>query len=175
MKRRAVIAIVLLAACSSEKDARPRQSIRVSNIKPDSTATRIAVTPNPRSANPCQRTGFWAKCSLERRLKQSGFVVTSLGEQPLRAGFSVKPQAYSLGKTRLEAFFYESEREVLKDVQSIDTLTVAPKGSAGAWPSPPMLLRSANLAVVVLGQDARQSERVMLAITAGPPQPNTPR
>jgi hypothetical protein len=109
-------------------------------------------------------------------LRQSGFVLTRLeGEVPKRAGFSVQPAVYSLGKSRLEVFLYESELAMERDIGAMDTLTVAPRGSASAWESTPMLIRSGNLAAVLLTNNERQAERVMLALTAGAPQAGSPR
>jgi hypothetical protein len=118
---------------------------------------------------------LWAACSLERRLKQSGFVVKKLDEAPDRPGFKVKPVVYSLGSSRLEVFIYDDEKKLATDILALDTVTLAPAGSAPVWPSPPPLSRSANLAAVLLTRSQRQAERVMLAITAGPPHPGTPR
>ena len=113
---------------------------------------------------------------MERRLKQAGFVLKRLDEKPAtRAGFSVEPVVYSLGSSRMEAFIYEDEKSLARDMALIDTITVAPPGTAPAWESTPMLIRSGNLAVVLLTQNPRQAERLMLAITAGAPQPGSPR
>jgi hypothetical protein len=101
--------------------------------------------------------------------------VKKLEETPERAGFSIKPVVFSLGSSRLEVFIYDSEKALAADLAAIDTLTVAPGGSAASWPSPPTLIHSANLAAVLMTQNQRQAERVMLAITAGPPQPASPR
>jgi hypothetical protein len=113
---------------------------------------------------------------MERRLKQAGFVVKRLDEKPgKRAGFTVEPIVYSLGSSRLEAFIYDDEEALERDIAQIDTTTAAPKGVPSAWESTPVLIRSGNLAVVFLTQNQRQAERLMLAITAGAPQPGSPR
>jgi len=122
-------------------------------------------SPNPVSSvvrNPCEHTGLWAECSLERRLKQSGFVVKKLDEKPPHDGFTIEPVVYSLGSSRLEAFFYKDEKSANRDGATVDTAQVT-------------LIRSANLVALLSSQNARQAERVMLAITAGPPQPGSPR
>ena len=171
MKATLLILIATVSACSSRNDA-----------SMDTAASPIAVaaaSPTPDStapvANPCAHNGLWAACSLERRLKQSGFVVKKLDESPARAGFSMKPVVYSLGASRLEVFFYDDEKAASKAMLALDTIAVAPKGSQPAWPLTPMLIRSANLAAVLLTENQRQAERVVLAITAGPPQPGSPR
>src|ERR1700738_5732434 len=79
----------------------PAQAMAPSSAVPASAQT------NP---SPCPRTGRWALCSLEKRLKQSGFVVKRVaGEAPRRAGFSVPPTAYTLGHSRLEGVVYSAQ------------------------------------------------------------------
>jgi hypothetical protein len=172
MKTRLFFVIAVASACSSRNDVStdtasyPIAAVASSPALPDST--RPAV-------NPCAHTGLWAACSLERRLKQSGFVVKKLDEAPTRAGFSMKPVVYSLGASRLEVFFYDDEKTASKELMTLDTIAVAPKGSQAGWPLTPVFIRSANLAAVLLTENQRQAERVVLAITAGPPQPGSPR
>ena len=124
----------------------------------------------------CPHTGTWAICSVENRLRQSGFVAKPVeGKPPARAGFSVTPAVYKLGSSRLEVFLYPDEATLTRDLARIDTVTVAPIGTPGTWETPPLLIRSGNLAAVLLGQNPRQAERLSLALTAGAPQPGSPR
>jgi hypothetical protein len=132
----------------------------------------VAATAAPRSGG-CPRTGKWALCSVENRLVQSGFVVRRVsGEPPRRAGFSVTPAVYTLGRSRLEVFIYPSESEVAADVAKMDTVSAAPRGAKNPWPFfSPTFVHSANLAAVFLTDNATQAERLVLALTAGAPQP----
>ena len=121
----------------------------------------------------CPRTGQWAVCSVERRLIQSGFVIKRVnGAPPRRAGFSVLPAVYILGRSRLEVFIYPSEAALAADVARIDTVSAAPRGVKNPWPFfSPTFVRSANLAAVFLTDNPTQAERLTLALTAGAPQP----
>jgi hypothetical protein len=120
----------------------------------------------------CPRTGMWALCSVEKRLKQSGFVVTPVkGIAPRRAGFSVTPAVYTLGRSRLEVFIYSDSSAVARDVGGLDTLTAAPRGAPNPWPMAPTLVRSGNLLAVLLTDSQEQAERLNLSLTAGAPQP----
>jgi len=93
-----------------------------------------------------------------------------------RAGFSVKPTVYSLGQSRLEVFLYADSASLKKDVAKLDTLVAGPRGTPSQWGEvAPVLIRSANLAAVILSTSQRQLERAVLALTAGPPQPGSPR
>ena len=135
------------------------------------TASSSATTGN--SAPACPRTGKWALCSVEKRLGQSGFVVRRMsGEAPHRAGFSVVPAVYMLGRSRLEVFVYPSESALAADVAKIDTISAAPRGAPNPWPFfSPTFVRSANVAAVFLTDNATQAERLTNALAAGAPQP----
>jgi len=132
----------------------------------------VGATAAPIGAG-CPRTGKWALCSVENRLVQSGFVVRRVnGEAPRRAGFSVTPAVYTLGRSRLEVFIYPSESALAADVAKMDTVSAAPPGAKNPWPFfSPTFVRSANLAAVFLTDNATQAERLTLALTAGAPQP----
>lgn len=171
----AVTALVM--ACSSQK---PSQSADTSTTATASAPSAVGsnAASNPAvAASDCPHDGKWALCSIERRLRQSGFVVKRLdGDTTRRAGFSVRPIVYNLGRSRLEVFLYRDSVSLARDVAKLDTLTVGPIGKPNQWGEvPPILLRSANMAAVILSQDPRQIERATLVLTAGPPQPGSPR
>jgi len=114
---------------------------------------------------------MWALCSVEKRLAQSGFVVKRVaGDAPLRSGFSIRPTAYTLGRSRLEVFLYPSESAASADVAKIDTISAAPPGKPNRWGTAPTFARSANLLAVFLTDNPTQAERLTLALTAGAPQ-----
>ena len=98
-------------------------------------------------------------------------VQRAAGVAQRRAGFSVPPTIYNLGKARLEVFLYPSQSAANADVKKIDTASAAPKGDTGNWPMAPTFVRSANLVAVFLTANPTQAERLTLAITAGAPQP----
>jgi hypothetical protein len=100
-------------------------------------------------------------------------VVTRLeGGTPRRPGFTVAPTAYTLGHSRLEVFVYPDEAALARDVAGIDTLTASPRGRPSEWDAPVIFVRSANVVAVFVTDSPVQAERLTLAITAGPPQPN---
>lgn len=100
-------------------------------------------------------------CSVEKRLKQSGFVAqrNDSANAP-RAGLGVKPAVYTLNKSRLELYVYPDEAALKREIARIDTATIAP-----------VFIRTGNLAALLFTDDATQAERVSLALTAGAPQP----
>lgn len=160
-------AIESTSTMSSETTSGASKSSAVSVSLP-----QVAASSTPTAAG-CPRTGKWALCSVEKRLGQAGFVVKRVGgEAPHRAGFSVVPAVYMLGRSRLEVFIYPTESAVSADVAGIDTLSAAPRGAPNPWSFfSPTFVRSANLAAVFLTDNATQAERLTLALTAGAPQP----
>lgn len=167
--RSSLLAATLSAACSGGSKPAGDSVVTASPIAPPSVATR-----GP--ADTCLKNGLWAQCSVERRLKQSGFVVKRLDSATTnRAGFTVKPVVLNLGKSKLEVFLYKSEAEANRDAAELDTVTVAPKGKTASWEIPPIFIRNTNLIAVLLTENPRQAERATLALTAGPPQKGSGR
>lgn len=120
----------------------------------------------------CTPTGLWARCSVEKRLTQSGFVVRKNDSTPPRRnGFSIQPVVYTLGHSRLEVFLYPSAAAVAREVAKLDTVRIAPVGGANNWEGMPSFVRSANLLAVFMTDNPQSAERVSLALTAGAPQP----
>ena len=169
-----------LVAAASAASLGCTRSASDSGVSASSTATATGVTssttiaagnaPTARSS-PCPRTGLWALCSVEKRLRDAGFVVRRVtDEAPRRAGFSVTPAVYTLAGKRLEVFIYPNESALSADIKNIDTVSASPRGAPNPWPMPPTFLRSGNLAAVFLTDNATQAERLTLALTAGAPQ-----
>lgn len=171
--RALLLTTVLVVACGEKKDPPPPAQ----PVLPGVAATQTgAVARGDGKAAACPHTGLWAQCSIERRLRQAGFVLRPVTDSAAaRAGFSVAPVAYLLGDSRLEIFLYPDSAALAREMKSLDTLTVAPRGVVAAWSQAPTLIRSVNLAAVLLGKNQRQAERLAVAITAGPPQPGSPR
>jgi hypothetical protein len=163
---RCAIMGALVTACSRDSEVRPDTSVS----QPGPAAITSVAGDSAGRADDCPATGEWALCSVEKRLKRSGFVATRIeSESPARAGFSVKPVVYTLGRGRLEVFIYDDAESMNRDMAGIDTLAVAPAGAAADWPAPPRLIRNGNLAAVYMDQTARQAERLEMALTAGAP------
>ncbi|MEO7501437.1 MAG: hypothetical protein ABIW94_02250 [Gemmatimonadaceae bacterium] len=174
---RALWIVVFVFGCDRSSDSSPAAAPAPPPARAigSASSTGGAVTAN--STKPgCAHTGLWAVCSVENRLRQAGFVARRVqGQGPDRPGFSVKPIVYTLGRSHLEVFIYPDEASLARDVVKMDTLRVAPIGTAGSWEIPPLLIRSGNLAAVLLSENPRQAERLSLALTAGAPQSGSPR
>lgn len=167
---RSLAAMVLLLCACSDKEEKPPDS--VPSPIPVAVETPRATT----SASPCPHTGLWAPCTLEKRLRQAGFVVKKSDDEPVkRPGFSIAPTVYSLGTARIEVFFYPDTLARRRDMVLIDTLVAGPPGSQPVWESTPVFIQSANLSAVLLLANPRQAERMRNAITAGAPQPGSSR
>jgi hypothetical protein len=175
----ALLAVPALACDRSSRAPSPDSSNVSVTSAPSAIVSGGATSSSSHSeaTSECPHDGKWALCSIEKRLRQSGFVVKRLdGDTAHRAGFTIAPTVYTLGQTRLEIFLYRDSVSLARDIAKIDTVTVGPLGSPSQWGEvPPVLIRSVNLAAVILSQNPRQAERVTLALTAGPPQPGSPR
>lgn len=158
--------VLFVAGCGKS----PAPESPDANAQTPATAAKSQVSGPVAPGESCPATGRWAICSIEKRLKRSGFVPQRIdGDTTQRQGFSVKPVAYTLGHGRIELFIYDNEADLVKDMANLDSVSVSPRGKPASWPSEPKLVLSGNLAAVYLGQTPRQAERLELAITAGAP------
>lgn len=164
-------ALVLAVACSRSKEKPPVDTLSAASTATSSTGDTAASNQN---VNGCPRTGLWAQCSVEKRLTQSGFVVRRVPDSVKRRnGFSVTPIPYILGHSRLDVFIYPTADAVTNETSRLDTALAGPRGIRSQWGIgvQPTFVRSANLIAVFLTDNPTQSERLSLALTAGPPQP----
>jgi hypothetical protein len=169
-----VAVVISLTGCTSSKRPVVADSSRAP--VPPVQSPAVSAIPTKRTAD-CPHDGKWALCSIERRLTQAGFDVKRVEENSTRrAGFSVTPVVYTLGRSRLEIFLYQDSASLARDIAKLDTLTAGPVGKLSQWGDvSPTLLHSANMAAVILSESPTQTERAILALTAGPPQPGSPR
>jgi hypothetical protein len=167
-----ILICAFLAGCGRSPDrAASADSSNAGEISLSSGAATAVTGTGAEASSACPRTGKWALCSVEKRLRQSGFVVIPVsGAPPRRAGFSVAPVVYKLGRSRLEVFIYGDETSLARDVEKLDTVTVAPRGSAANWGGIPTFVRSGNLVAVFLTDNPTHADRLTLALTAGAPQ-----
>jgi hypothetical protein len=164
---------ILVVAC--DRSPKPSTTSAASSVAEAPPITSMGQASPADTVSPCPHTGLWAPCSVERRLKQSGFVVKRLDESPKRPGFTIKPVVYKVGSARLEVFLYPDAKALAEAMSKLDTVAVSPIGAASQWEVSPLLIRSGNLAAVFLTQSPIQAERLTLALTAGAPQPGSPR
>lgn len=165
-----MVAVFVLGCGQARHDASSSDSTSVATARVAVDTPHTSGSSTPKAA--CPRTGLWALCSVEKRLTQAGFVVNYATEPAKRrAGFSVSPAAYRLGRSRLEVFIYDDSAAARRDVAKLDTLTASPRGVPTNWGTPPTFVRAGNLLAVFLTDSPQQAERLMLALTAGAPQP----
>lgn len=165
-----IVVSILCSGCGRGRDAATVASSRTGQAINGAQSQRTA--PSAISKADCPRTGRWALCSVEKRLEQSGFVVSRVETGAhYRVGFSVVPVTYTLGRAHLEVFLYPDAAAAAREVAGLDTATAGPRGSRSQWPTPPTFVRSVNLIAVLLTNSPVQAERMSLALTAGPPQP----
>jgi hypothetical protein len=170
------LAAAALAACRSDRSARTDSAAAASTPAATSGATPTAAGGAGGSAaavgaTDCPVTGRWAPCLVEKRLKEAGFVPAPAPDTVRHDFLSVPGRSYTLGRAELQVFVYPDSVTVARDVAALDTVRVAPKNAAATWQVRPTFIRSANLVALLISTNERQIERVQLALTAGPPQP----
>lgn len=180
MRRRAAgglaVALSLLVACSGRPGAADSARAAAPGVAPPPVASAGAAESQGTGAPTCPHDGRWRACSVAERLEQAGLVPHRDTAPPLAVPFLSAPDTvFRLGLGTVHAFLYADTARLARDVAALDTVRVAPRGGAFAWPAPPTFVRSANLVAVLLTPNARQIERVQLALGAGPPQRNPDR
>lgn len=174
MRNPGLVLVAFAAAFSACKKSHADSADEASRTAVATQSVEASSSPSTApsdSKSACPRTGLWARCSVEKRLGQSGFVVKAVTDSPRRPGFSVRPGVYALGSSHLEVFLYPTEQAAARDASGLDTVTAAPRGSKSIWPMAPTFVRSANMLAVFQTDSPVRAERLMLALTAGPPQP----
>jgi len=83
--------------------------------------------------------------------------------------FSVEGQTYKTTQSTIHVFLYADEAARRQDTGRLDSVAVAPRGGSYTWSDPAVLVTSNNLAAVVVSPNERQTERIVLALSAGLP------
>lgn len=176
----AAAAVALALACADTPRAR---SDSLDSARAADSANRPPAAPPPIPQPPLAEphppldtrmrpATNWDSASVEKRLESAGLAPVRVAG-PVRHPFmSVTGRAYHLGEAELQVFVYADSAAVARDVQRLDTATVAPPGQRTEWRTKPTLIISNNLAAILLSRNERQIERVQLALTAGrlPPE-----
>jgi len=172
---------VALQACQRKSPARADSGVSSAPVanapaaaaspRADSAAAPAGVAPASGAATTpgCVSEGEWQPCSIEKRLTDAGFVPINKGPAPTGV-FPAAGTTYALGAAQLHVYIFKSAKEREQAVAGIDTTTVSRRGSPASWPMPPTFITSNNLVAVLVSDNARQIERVQLAITAGLPR-----
>ena len=158
----ALVALSLAAGCRKQEG------------DPDAARRAAAGAPtdslSPRPT--CPQTGRWDLCTLRDRLEDAGLVPQTGADSVVRHPFmSVPGVRMTLGRSELQAFFYESAEAMRRDVDKLDSASASPSSAPVMWAAPPTLIPNANLAAILVGGNATHVERIQNAILAGPPQP----
>ncbi len=126
---------------------------------------------SPRELLECPKDGRWRACSITKRLQDAGLVPHQLADSGRVPFFTPVGSSWSVAKVELRVFLYEDAAQADREALALDPIRVAPRGGSHAWPAPATLIHSGNMIAVLLSENARQVERVQLALEAGPPQP----
>lgn len=161
--RTALLAVIVLAACSSPETQKARQqaSAQVAVSAESAKASLARVTPS---------SGRWDDAHLVDRLVRAGLApqADTGASVPAYWGAPVAV-AYQVGAATLFAYIFPDSAARRRATAALDPVSLAPKGAASPYAIPRLLIQQNNLAAVLVGGSDRQQERVQLALTAGLP------
>jgi hypothetical protein len=138
-------------------------------------AAADSITAAARDTLACPKDGRWRPCSLADRLQRAGLVPHVRPDTARLPFLTPAGQVWTVARAELRIFLYADAAQAAREAGALDPIRVAPRGGSYQWPAPAVLIHSANLIAVLLSPNARQAERVQLALEAGPPQPEAPR
>ena len=155
--------LLATAACSS--DARPADDAAADSARAAAAPPSSATSSGP--PTDAGTNGRWTIASLEKRLDLQGMVPRRLPDTVRHAFVSIPGTAYQLGNAELQVFLYRDAPALAADIARLDTVTVGPPGAPAPWVRKATLITNANLAAILLSENALQIERVQRAIMAG--------
>ncbi|GLC25561.1 hypothetical protein [Roseisolibacter agri] len=164
-------ALALVAALSTLAGCADREKARADSA---AIAATLAPPPGAPPASDCPKDGRWRTCSITKRLTDAGLIPHQLPDTTRVPFLTPAGASWTVSKVDLRVFLYDSVAQADREAQALDPIRVAPRGGSYAWPAPATLVHSGNLIAVLLSENARQVERVQLALEAGPPQPEGP-
>ena len=164
--------VALLTGCRGESPASKQassgtESVPATRVPSPPLATAPGKSSSAAGDTACATWGEWQPCSVEYRLVRAGLLLTK-GDTPVRHAFMHVPGVvYDVGNAEIEVFLYPNAQERARDTDQLDSETVSPRGQPQIWREPATLAISNNLAAIILSVNARQSERIALALEAG--------
>lgn len=161
--RTALAAVIVLAACDSPETQKAKQQAKA----------RVAVSAESAKASLAHGTpssGRWDDAHLVDRLVRAGLAPQAVTGAVIPAYWAAPAAvSYQVGQATLFAYIYPDSVARRRATAALDTVSLAPKGTASPYAMPRLLIEQNNLAAVLVGGSDRQQERVQLAITAGLP------
>jgi hypothetical protein len=143
------------------------------HLSDSAVATRAPTPPLPAKPD-CPNTGKWKLCTVQDRLEDAGLAPQLANDTVHRAFLHAPGRVFRLGPATLEVYLYADTTSLARDVAKLDTVHVTPRDTTVTWSTPPVFVRTGNLAAILLSSDDRQIERVQDALTAGLPPPEKP-
>lgn len=161
--------VVVVGGCSHRDRADAARahadSATIAAVRAES-ATAASVAGRPPSP-------LWDVDRVSERLVRSGVAPRRIEPAPAAPAFfatAVATGAFNVGRGgELRVFVFSDSLARRRATDALDPETASPRGSAPAWPQPPVLIGVQNLAAVLMGGTETLRERVQLALEAGLP------
>lgn len=154
--------LALMAACGGEAE----------KSAPPPPPPPVAVD-TPRAPLPgdsiCPRDGIWRPCALVDRISRAGVGIRELEDSLQAAPLAVPGLRYRVGRQDTLTVFYYADSIASKRDFALAPRRASESAGRHQWPASATFIWNGNLIAVFQSTDARQIERIELAITAGAP------
>ncbi len=159
-----LVAVGLIAACSSPKQEAPKK---------DSAGAPVMLGAAP-GAPGCPATGLWAKCSVLYRLERAGIAPhPDSAEKPEEKALRGEAFVVKFGaNARLEVFLYPDSTARIADASTSFVRSSFFASAPQTINRERTLIENANLVALLTSLNDKLRERVSDALTAGAPQPS---
>lgn len=107
----------------------------------------------------------WDLAMLEARLRAAGFSPQRAPAPVQQPFMSVPGTLFRVGRAEVQAYVYGDQVVRAIDTDKLDPRSVAPPTKMVSWQQTPSLVADANLALIVLSDDAGLRERIRAAVT----------
>jgi hypothetical protein len=153
----------VLAACGPSEAAKKKADIAA--VAAESTK---AVTVASRAPS-----GLWDVDGASERLVRAGVAPRRIDPAPKVPPFlagATASGAFHVGRdAEVRIYIFADSAARRRATDAMNPATGSPRGSAGAWEQPSILVVAQNLAAIVIGGPDVLKERVQLALEAGLP------
>jgi hypothetical protein len=147
---------------------------------PDSTAAAAASGGERTGAtgvaakSACPGTGHWSPCAVLKRLEAAGVAPQKTESLPDLPELGARPTLYMVGRSGLAVYLFADSTARARAARSLDTTRYISAARELSMRGETTAIQNDNLLALLFSRSEQQRERVSDALTAGPPQPETP-
>ena len=166
--RTATLALLALTfGCARERAPAPDSAVSSSG-GPRAAAAGAAEKPT------CPGTGHWSPCAVLKRLEAAGVAPQKAEDLPDLPDLGTAPTLYKVGRSGLAVYLFADSTARARAARALDTTRYISAARELSMRGETTAIQNDNLLALLFSRSEQQRERVSDALTAGPPQPETP-